>query len=110
MPGPSRRLARVGGGRGGGGERGKRLACILPAAEDSGACVIGRARCQPPDQVMDVLELVCKKESLVLPKQVAAKIAANAKGNLRRAILMLETSKVQRYGGGMMGGPRVFIP
>jgi replication factor C subunit 3/5 len=45
---------------------------------------------------MDVLEFVAKKESVALPKQIAAKIAANAKGNLRRAILMLETAKVQR--------------
>jgi replication factor C subunit 3/5 len=46
---------------------------------------------------MDVLEAICKKENLTLPKQIAAKIAANSKGNLRRAILMLETSKVQKY-------------
>jgi DNA polymerase III delta prime subunit len=46
---------------------------------------------------MNVLDSICKKESLVLPKQLAAKIAANCRGNLRRAILTLESSKVQRY-------------
>ncbi len=47
-------------------------------------------------QIMDALETVCKREGLTLPKAFAAKIAANSRGNLRRAILMLETSKVQR--------------
>ncbi len=51
----------------------------------------------PRVQTMDVLEVIAKKENLTLPKQMAAKIAANSKGNMRRAILMLETAKVQRF-------------
>jgi replication factor C subunit 3/5 len=47
-------------------------------------------------QIMDALDNVCKREGLQLPKQLAAKIAASSKGNMRRAILMLESSKVQR--------------
>ena len=45
---------------------------------------------------MDVLEAISKSEGLTLPKQLAGRIAANCKGNLRRAVLMLETCRVQK--------------
>lgn len=48
-------------------------------------------------EIMEVLDNICKREGLMLPRQIAAKLATNCKGNLRRAILMLESSKVQRY-------------
>jgi hypothetical protein len=40
---------------------------------------------------------VCKKEGLSLPIELAERIAVQSNGNLRRAILFLESCKVQQY-------------
>lgn len=43
------------------------------------------------------LQLVCSKENLQLPVELASNIAQKSDRNLRRAILMLEACKVQKY-------------
>ena len=48
-------------------------------------------------EVMDILEYVADKEKLKLPKKLAARIAAQSERNVRRAVLMMETCKVQQY-------------
>lgn len=50
-----------------------------------------------PDEVVGVLNFVAKKEGLQLPPAFAQQIAESSGGNLRRAILTLETCKVQQY-------------
>eukprot|EP01100_Stratorugosa_tubuloviscum_P009278 TRINITY_DN3882_c0_g1_i1.p1 TRINITY_DN3882_c0_g1~~TRINITY_DN3882_c0_g1_i1.p1 ORF type:complete len:366 (-),score=138.46 TRINITY_DN3882_c0_g1_i1:69-1166(-) len=52
----------------------------------------------PTDQeIITILESICKSEGLQIPKLFAQRIAMNAQGNLRRAILSLEASKVSCY-------------
>jgi len=45
-------------------------------------------------EIVDVLKSVAKKESLRLPDELAVKVADKCGRNLRRAILMLETCRV----------------
>jgi hypothetical protein len=40
---------------------------------------------------------ICRKEGLSLPNELAERIALQSNRNLRRAILFLETCKVQQY-------------
>ena len=47
-------------------------------------------------QIVKVLEFVAKKESLQLPHGFAARIAEKSNRSLRRAILSLETCRVQK--------------
>ena len=63
-----------------------------------------RSRCLPirvasPDdeQVAKVLRAVAKREKLQLPENMCKKLVEAARGNLRVALLMFETSRVQRY-------------
>lgn len=67
-----------------------------PEVTRGGLCAPALSSSGCSSQIMEALDNVCRREGLSLPKQLAAKIAANSKGNLRRAILMLESSKVQR--------------
>ena len=48
-------------------------------------------------QISTILQQVCQDERVNLPPEFAAKIAAASERNLRRALLMLEASKVQAY-------------
>eukprot|EP00993_Chasmostoma_nieuportense_P001763 NODE_2614_length_1136_cov_67.844400_g2494_i0.p1 GENE.NODE_2614_length_1136_cov_67.844400_g2494_i0~~NODE_2614_length_1136_cov_67.844400_g2494_i0.p1 ORF type:complete len:346 (+),score=92.55 NODE_2614_length_1136_cov_67.844400_g2494_i0:65-1102(+) len=48
-------------------------------------------------EIATVLASVAKKEGLTLPEQLADRIAHSSDRNLRRAILMLESTKVQSY-------------
>jgi replication factor C subunit 3/5 len=43
------------------------------------------------------LQSICHKENLQLPNDLAQRIAEKSERNLRRAILMLEACKVQKY-------------
>lgn len=45
-------------------------------------------------EIQSVLQVIAGKEGLVLPPQLAAKIAMQSGRNLRRAVLMLEAAKV----------------
>jgi len=44
-----------------------------------------------------VLQQVCRKENLNLPVELAQRIAELSGRNLRRALLMCETCRVQQY-------------
>lgn len=46
--------------------------------------------------VLHYLQMICKKEGLTLPDELASTISQNSERNLRRAILMLEASKVKQ--------------
>lgn len=48
-------------------------------------------------EICDVLNHVASKETLVLPEELAVQIAGSCDRNLRKAILMLESAKVQQY-------------
>jgi replication factor C subunit 3/5 len=50
-------------------------------------------------QICDVLKLVARKESIILPDELAINIARESSRNLRRAILMLEACHVQKRDG-----------
>ncbi|XP_058068930.1 replication factor C subunit 3 [Magnolia sinica] len=60
-------------------------------------CLNVRVNAPTEEQVIGVLELIGKKEGLQLPATVAARIAAQSNRSLRRAILSLETCRVQQY-------------
>ena len=47
-------------------------------------------------QIVKVLEFVAKKETLQLPHGFASRIAEKSNRSLRRAILSLETCRVQK--------------
>lgn len=47
-------------------------------------------------QVVDVLTFVAKKENLVLPPELAGRIAHHSSRNLRRSILCLEACKIKQ--------------
>ncbi|XP_032811165.2 replication factor C subunit 3 [Petromyzon marinus] len=49
------------------------------------------------DEVCQVLAIVCKKEGLSLPPELARRIAEKSNRNLRKALLMCEACKVQQY-------------
>lgn len=44
-----------------------------------------------------MFQSICKKENLQLPAELAINIAQSSERNLRRAVLMLEACKVQKY-------------
>jgi len=48
-------------------------------------------------QIVQVLQQVCRKESLNLPPELARRISELSLRNLRRALLMCETCRVQQY-------------
>lgn len=47
-------------------------------------------------QIVDVLLFVAKKEGLILPPELAGRIALHSNRNLRRSILCLEACKAQQ--------------
>lgn len=53
-------------------------------------------------QVVHVLRGVAKKEKLTLPDKLAVSIASEAKRNVRKAVLMLEATKVQSPTGSQL--------
>ena len=58
-------------------------------------CLCVRVPAFSDKEVIEALEGVALAESFAVPKILVAQIAARAKGNLRRALIMLETSKVR---------------
>jgi len=60
-------------------------------------CLALRIAAPTQPQIMSVLDKVARKEGIELPKAFAAKISRASDRNLRRAILMLEASKVHSY-------------
>ncbi|KAK2720826.1 replication factor C subunit 3-like [Artemia franciscana] len=80
--------------------------CRLILIANSTSKVIGaiRSRClgvrvaaPSNDEIIGILQAVCKKEGLSLPLSLAEKIAEKSGRNLRRALLMCEASRVAQY-------------
>ncbi|XP_076053927.1 replication factor C subunit RfC38 [Oratosquilla oratoria] len=68
---------------------------VIPAIRSR--CLGIRVPAPTEEEIVNILQNVCKKEGLNLPNEFGMKIAAKANRNLRRAILMCECSKVQQY-------------
>ncbi|XP_078162400.1 ATPase family associated with various cellular activities (AAA) [Carex rostrata] len=60
-------------------------------------CLNIRVNAPTQEEIVKVLELIAKKESLTLPPVFANRIAAQSNRNLRRAILFFETCRVKEY-------------
>lgn len=68
---------------------------VIPAIKSR--CLGIRVPAPTHDDIIKVLNNICNKENLQLPIELAQKIAKKSERNLRRAILMLEACKVQKY-------------
>lgn len=68
---------------------------VIPAIRSR--CLGIRVPSPTKDEIITVLKNTTKKESLQLPIELAEKIAEKCNGNLRRAILMCETCRVEKY-------------
>lgn len=68
---------------------------VLPAIKSR--CLGVRVPAPSVNQIKAILCSVCKKEGLNVPDQLATRVATASARNLRRAILMLEACKVERY-------------
>ncbi|KAG8292541.1 Subunit of heteropentameric Replication factor C (RF-C), variant 2 [Homalodisca vitripennis] len=68
---------------------------VIPAIRSR--CLGIRVPAPTHQEIVSILQSVCKKEGLVLPGEFADKIAEKCDRNLRRAILMCEACKVQQY-------------
>ncbi|XP_018015277.1 replication factor C subunit 3 [Hyalella azteca] len=68
---------------------------VIPAIRSR--CLVVRVPAPTNEQIVSILQNICKKESLNLPIQLAEKIAVKSRRNLRRAILMCEACKVESY-------------
>lgn len=60
-------------------------------------CLNVRVNAPSDEQIIKVLELISKKESLQVPPGFAERIAAQSNRSLRRAVLAFETCRVQQY-------------
>ncbi|XP_047498349.1 replication factor C subunit 3-like [Penaeus chinensis] len=68
---------------------------VIPAIRSR--CLGVRIPAPAVEDVVKVLQAVCKKEGLSLPTELAKRIADKSNRNLRRAILMCEACRVQQY-------------
>ncbi|XP_043929162.1 replication factor C subunit 3 isoform X2 [Protopterus annectens] len=60
-------------------------------------CLAVRVPAPSMEDICHVLSSVCKKESLLLPQELARRIAEKSARNLRKALLMCEACRVQQY-------------
>ncbi|KAJ3183988.1 Subunit of heteropentameric Replication factor C (RF-C) [Gaertneriomyces sp. JEL0708] len=60
-------------------------------------CLVVRVPSPENTEICQVLQKVAKAEGIQLPEAFAMRVADASNGNLRRAMLMLEAAKVQRY-------------
>lgn len=60
-------------------------------------CLMVRVPAPSVEEISKVLVSVCKKEKIVIPNELATRIAEQSERNLRRAILMLEATKNKHY-------------
>lgn len=67
---------------------------VLPAIKSR--CLGIRVPAPTIDEVKSILHLIAKKEGLHLPDAFANNVANASERNLRRAILMLESCKVEQ--------------
>lgn len=68
---------------------------VIPAIRSR--CLGIRVAAPSEEEIVNILQLTCKKEGLHIPDGLAQRIAQQCDRNLRRAILMLEACKVQQY-------------
>ncbi|XP_014297817.1 replication factor C subunit 3 [Microplitis demolitor] len=68
---------------------------VLPAIRSR--CLGIRVPAPTIDEIKSVLHIISKKESIILPDELASRLALSSGRNLRRAILMLEACKVEQY-------------
>lgn len=68
---------------------------VIPAIRSR--CLSIRVPAPTIDEITSILQTVCKKENLNLPIELAKKIAVASGRNLRRALLMCEACKVEKY-------------
>lgn len=60
-------------------------------------CLLLRVAAPTEQDITNVLYKVAEKENFDLPTKFAVRIADASKGNLRKALLMLEAARVQNY-------------
>lgn len=68
---------------------------VIPAIKSR--CLGIRVPAPKEEEIVSILNFICKKEGLQIPNELANNIAQKSERNLRRAILMLEACKVQKY-------------
>lgn len=68
---------------------------VIPAIRSR--CLAVRVAAPKQEEVIQILHNVCRKEGLSLPQPLAEKITNLSKRNLRKALLMLETCRVEQY-------------
>jgi len=68
---------------------------LIPAIRSRCLCI--RIAAPSATEIQKVLASIAQKEKIVLPQKLSAKIAKTSNRNLRRAILMLETCKMDNY-------------
>lgn len=68
---------------------------VIPAIRSR--CLGIRVPAPSVAEIATILQNVCKKESLTLPPALAEKIAVKSGRNLRRALLICEACKVEKY-------------
>ncbi|XP_064637150.1 replication factor C subunit 3-like [Lineus longissimus] len=68
---------------------------VIPAIRSR--CLGIRVPAPKIEEICQILQNICKKESLNLPMDLAKKIATKSNRNIRRAILTCEACKVQQY-------------
>ena len=76
------------------------LCCVNPSkviAPIRSRCVCLRVAAPSHDEICTVLQKVASKEGCKLPEGLAKRIAVSSDRNLRRALLSLESCKVQQY-------------
>ncbi|KAI8914741.1 P-loop containing nucleoside triphosphate hydrolase protein [Powellomyces hirtus] len=60
-------------------------------------CLLVRVAAPEVQEIKNVIFKVCKKESITIPDMFATRLAEASAGNLRKALLMLEASRIQQY-------------
>ncbi|CAL8142035.1 unnamed protein product [Orchesella dallaii] len=68
---------------------------VTPAIQSR--CLPLRVAAPSKNQIVKVLQIVSKKEGIIMPLELADRISDSADGNLRRAILMLESCRAEKY-------------
>jgi replication factor C subunit 3/5 len=68
---------------------------VIPAVRSRCLCL--RVAAPTHEQICNILKQTAKQESLTLPNELANRIALKSNRNLRRALLMCETTYVAHY-------------
>ena len=68
---------------------------VIPAVRSR--CLSLRVPAPTNEQISFILKQVCKQEGLSLPNELASRISIKSNRNLRRALLMCETTYVAHY-------------